>query len=77
MAKTITLRLTGEAEKLVEELGLNVSDAISKALWLLKYAKNNRLALLKPGSESKEVPEVDLILTLQSLAEANISRERN
>jgi hypothetical protein len=67
MAKNIHLRLTGQAEKLLHEVGLSERDAIAKALWLLNLARTKRLAIIKPETVGKELPEVESVLTLPTL----------
>jgi hypothetical protein len=75
MARTLNLRFTGQAEKLLIEMnrkGLNDQDAISKALWLFQIAwESERVALLDADGE------VQYIFTVRPIAEASKDRTAN
>lgn len=70
MSKNVTLQISSDAEELIEELGISISDAIAKGLKLLEYAKNGRLALISE-SEKEEYdldrkPEIEQIFIIRN-----------
>lgn len=64
--KKITLRISHDAEKLINRLDMNIGQAIAKGLKLLEYAENGRLALLKEDKQYKEKPEIELIFSVKT-----------